>query len=315
MYTICKDYRKEIVIEKSRFICTLKKVHSEAEAQEFIKSIKKEFWDATHNCSAYIVDDLAQRSSDDGEPSGTAGIPMLEVLRKNGLTETAAVVTRYFGGIKLGAGGLVRAYSGSVAGAVAECGLAQKILMSRFSFLYDVNHVGRILNVLYQQDLFEIADVVYDLRAKVILKMRDEQKQEAEEWLTEHLNQKIELELEGSRPALERFVRDVPERAPKLAVIESVEAEYSDELRGFTGFEIRKSLQEAVRNTLISPDICICDDCLRELFTPSDRRCRYPFINCTNCGPRFTIIKDVPYDRIKTSMGAFPMCSTSPLPW
>lgn len=201
MYTICKDYRKEIVIEKSRFICTLKKVHSEAEAQEFIKSIKKEFWDATHNCSAYIIDDLAQRSSDDGEPSGTAGIPMLEVLRKNGLTETAAVVTRYFGGIKLGAGGLVRAYSGSVAGAVKECGIAQKILMSRFSFLYDVNSVGRILNVLYQQNLFEIADVEYNLRAKVILKMRDDQKAEAESWLTEHLNQQIELELEGSEYA------------------------------------------------------------------------------------------------------------------
>ena len=76
MYTISRDYRKEIVIEKSRFICSLKKVHSEAEAQEFIKAVKKEFWDATHNCSAYIVDDLAQRSSDDGEPSGTAGIPM-----------------------------------------------------------------------------------------------------------------------------------------------------------------------------------------------------------------------------------------------
>lgn len=201
MYTIAKDYRKEIVIEKSRFICTLKKVHSEQEAQEFIKSIKKEFWDATHNCSAYIVDDLAQRSSDDGEPSGTAGIPMLEVLRKNGLTETAAVVTRYFGGIKLGAGGLVRAYSGSVAGAVKECGIAQKILMSKFSFLYDVNSVGRILNVLYQQNLFEIADVEYNLRAKIVLKMRDEQKQEAEMWLTEHLNQQIELELEGSEYA------------------------------------------------------------------------------------------------------------------
>lgn len=118
----------------------------------------------------------------------------------------------------------------------------------------------------------------------------------------------VELELEGSRPALERFVRDVPERSPKLAVIESVEAEYSDELRGFTGFEIRKSLQEAVRNTLISPDICICDDCLRELFDKNDRRYRYPFINCTNCGPRFTIIKDVPYDRAKTSMSDFPMC-------
>mgnify|MGYP000157106962 CR=1 FL=1 len=70
MYTISRDYRKEIVIEKSRFICSLKKVHSEAEAQEFIKAVKKEFWDATHNCSAYIVDDMAQRSSDDGEPSG-----------------------------------------------------------------------------------------------------------------------------------------------------------------------------------------------------------------------------------------------------
>lgn len=198
MYTISRDYRKEIVIEKSRFICSLKKVHSEAEAQEFIKVVKKEFWDATHNCSAYIVDDLAQRSSDDGEPSGTAGIPMLEVLRKNGLTETAAVVTRYFGGIKLGAGGLVRAYSGSVAGAVKEAGLAQKILLGYYSFLYDVNSVGRILNVLSQQQLFEIADVQYDLRAKVILKMRTEQKAEAEAWLTENLNQQIELEQEGT---------------------------------------------------------------------------------------------------------------------
>lgn len=198
MYTIVKDYRKEIVIEKSRFICSLKKVNSEEEAQEFIKAVKKEFWDATHNCSAYLVDDLSQRSSDDGEPAGTAGIPMLDVLRKNHLTGTVAVVTRYFGGIKLGAGGLVRAYSGSVAGAVKECGIAEKILMSRFSFLYDVNNVGRILNILYQQNLFEIHDVEYNMRAKVILKMKDSQKEEAEAWLTEHLNQQITLELEGS---------------------------------------------------------------------------------------------------------------------
>lgn len=198
MYTIVKDYRKEIVIEKSRFICSLKKVNSEEEAQEFIKAVKKEFWDATHNCSAYLVDDLSQRSSDDGEPAGTAGIPMLDVLRKNHLTGTAAVVTRYFGGIKLGAGGLVRAYSSSVAGAVKECGIAEKILMSRFSFLYDVNNVGRILNILYQQNLFEIHDVEYNMRAKVILKMKDSQKEEAEAWLTEHLNQQITLELEGS---------------------------------------------------------------------------------------------------------------------
>ncbi len=118
----------------------------------------------------------------------------------------------------------------------------------------------------------------------------------------------VELELEGERTELERFVADVPMKAPKLAVIESVECTYSPELRGFDGFEILQSRTEALRNTLISPDICICDDCLRELRDKNDRRYRYHFINCTNCGPRFTIIKDVPYDRCKTSMSEFPMC-------
>ena len=198
MFTIVKDFRQEIVIEKSRFICTLKKVHSEAEAQEFIKTIKKEFWDATHNCSAYIVDEMAQRSSDDGEPSGTAGLPMLEVLRKNKLTNTAAVVTRYFGGIKLGAAGLVRAYTNSVAEAVKATGIAQKVLVSKFSFMYDLNEVGKILNILYQQQLFEIADVEYGLKAKVILKMKDSDKEAAEAWLTESLNKVVQLEREGS---------------------------------------------------------------------------------------------------------------------
>lgn len=198
MFTIVKDFRHEIVIEKSRFICTLKKVQNEAEAQEFIKVIKKEFWDATHNCSAYIADEMAQRSSDDGEPSGTAGLPMLEVLRKNKLTNTAAVVTRYFGGIKLGAGGLVRAYTNSVAEAVKATGIAEKVLVSKFSFMYDLNEVGKILNILYQQQLFEIADVEYGLKAKVILKMKDSDKESAEAWLTESLNKTIVLEREGS---------------------------------------------------------------------------------------------------------------------
>lgn len=118
----------------------------------------------------------------------------------------------------------------------------------------------------------------------------------------------VELELEGGRTELERFVRELPQRAPRLAVIESIKAEYFTELRGFKGFEIRKSKVENERNTLISPDICICEDCLRELFDRRDRRYRYPFINCTNCGPRFTIIKDIPYDRRNTSMSEFPMC-------
>lgn len=199
MFTIVKDFRHEIVIEKSRFICTLKKVQNETEAQEFIKNTKKEFWDATHNCSAYVVDELAQRSSDDGEPSGTAGIPMLEVLRKNHLVQTAAVVTRYFGGIKLGAGGLVRAYTNSVAEAVRASGIAEIILFGRYSFMYDLNDVGRILNLLYQQQLFTVADVKYELRAKVILRMREEDKAQAEAWLTEHLNRPIELEQETQK--------------------------------------------------------------------------------------------------------------------
>ena len=118
----------------------------------------------------------------------------------------------------------------------------------------------------------------------------------------------VELELEGERETLESFVEELPDRAPVLAVIEHIEAEYFDELRHFTDFRILQSRTESVRNTLISPDIALCDDCRRELLSPGDRRYRYPFINCTNCGPRFTIIKDVPYDRPLTSMGKFPMC-------
>ena len=118
----------------------------------------------------------------------------------------------------------------------------------------------------------------------------------------------VELELEGERAALEAFVRVLPERAPRLALIEQIETEYGLPLRGCEGFQILQSHAEQRRNTLVSPDIGICDDCRRELLDPGDRRYRYPFINCTNCGPRFTIIQDLPYDRALTSMGRFPMC-------
>lgn len=118
----------------------------------------------------------------------------------------------------------------------------------------------------------------------------------------------VALELEGERAALEAFVRALPERAPLLALIEGVETAYSPELRGYTDFQILTSLREEKRNTLVSPDIGLCPACLRELNDPRDRRFRYPFLNCTNCGPRFTIIRDLPYDRPLTSMGRFPMC-------
>lgn len=111
----------EKIIEKSRFITVSRHVRGEEEAKAFISEIAKRRADATHNCYAYICDSLGNnlRFSDDGEPQGTAGMPMLEVLKNNRLCETAVVVTRYFGGIKLGAGGLLRAYSGCVAENIA----------------------------------------------------------------------------------------------------------------------------------------------------------------------------------------------------
>ena len=103
--TIKEDNQHEVEIKKSRFICFLKRIETEEEAKAFIQQIKKEHWKANHNCSAFVLGDHheIQRSSDDGEPSGTAGVPMLEVLKKNDLINVCAVVTRYFGGTKLGA--------------------------------------------------------------------------------------------------------------------------------------------------------------------------------------------------------------------
>lgn len=123
--TIAKDGLTQDIIKKSRFICQTKRIYSEEEGRDFIAKIKKEHYKANHSCSAMIIgeDSSIKRSSDDGEPSGTAGIPMLTVLEKNELTNIVAVVTRYFGGIKLGTGGLIRAYSSSVAHHLNEIGL------------------------------------------------------------------------------------------------------------------------------------------------------------------------------------------------
>ena len=118
----------------------------------------------------------------------------------------------------------------------------------------------------------------------------------------------VELELEGESDAIEAFVAHLKARPPRLAVIEALRVESCGALKNYQGFAIRSSEKRGENNTLISPDVGICEDCLRELRDPGDRRYRYPFLNCTNCGPRFTIIRDVPYDRPLTSMGAFPMC-------
>jgi hydrogenase maturation protein HypF len=117
----------------------------------------------------------------------------------------------------------------------------------------------------------------------------------------------VKIELEGERLALQSFLEVLRERPPPLASVERIVCDALP-LKGDSGFEIARSHAEEARHVLVAPDAATCDDCLRQLFDPSDRRFRYPFINCTSCGPRFTITKDVPYDRERTTMAIFRMC-------
>lgn len=117
----------------------------------------------------------------------------------------------------------------------------------------------------------------------------------------------VDIEIEGNGAAIQSFIQSINQSPPPLAMIDSVETQTTAK-KGFTGFVINRSNGSDDRFTLISPDVAVCNDCLHELFDPDDRRYRYPFINCTNCGPRFTIIKDIPYDRPNTTMSVFPMC-------
>ncbi|MFJ2544195.1 IMPACT family protein [Microbacterium sp. NPDC087589] len=148
--TIAAPVEHELVIKKSRFIARVEPVASVEEADAVIARIRKQWWDARHNCTAMITGLLGDqaRSSDDGEPSGTAGVPMLEVLRRRELTDVVAVVTRYFGGVKLGAGGLVRAYSSAVSETLDLASLVHRQSLTQVTI--DVAHAdaGRYDNLL-----------------------------------------------------------------------------------------------------------------------------------------------------------------------
>ncbi|MCO7180322.1 YigZ family protein [Lactococcus formosensis] len=153
--TIKEDFTAEEEIKKSRFICHLKRVYTEEEARSFISEIKKEHHKANHNCSAFTLGDRQeiQRSSDDGEPSGTAGVPMLEILKKREITNVCAVVTRYFGGIKLGAGGLIRAYAGSVGHALDQVGLVKFVTQEQLILTLDYGNYDGLQRFLSAQGL------------------------------------------------------------------------------------------------------------------------------------------------------------------
>jgi uncharacterized YigZ family protein len=189
-YFTVKGYGEhEIIIEKSRFICYVSRATTEEEAQSFIQEIKKKHWNANHNCSAYLIGahDQIQKANDDGEPSGTAGVPMLEVLKKRKLKDTVVVVTRYFGGIKLGAGGLIRAYGKSTSEGLNHTGIVERKLMRVMQTKVDYTLLGKIENELRQsrytiKDIHYLEDVTFDAYVE------EGGKEAFQEWIIELTN-------------------------------------------------------------------------------------------------------------------------------
>ena len=143
---IARDGSAEIEVKRSKFLCTIERVTTEEAARAVVDRLRKQHWDARHTCSAFILqpDGALQRSSDDGEPSGTAGAPMLEVLRGSGVSDVVAVVTRWFGGTLLGAGGLVRAYGDAVRAALDSVGVLSRELRQTFDIAVSHADAGRL---------------------------------------------------------------------------------------------------------------------------------------------------------------------------
>lgn len=170
MKTIAKAVQSEINVKKSQFICHLFPTKTKKESKEIILKVNEKYNDATHNCTAYIVTD-GEGFDDDGEPGGTAGKPMINVLRKNELHNVTAVVTRYFGGIKLGAGGLVRAYSKSVLEAINEAEILEVDLYDVYTLVFEYSEIktidGEVRNNQLEVINKEYSDkVIYDVVSK-----------------------------------------------------------------------------------------------------------------------------------------------------
>ncbi|NYE35484.1 putative YigZ family protein [Nocardioides cavernae] len=168
--TLARDATGEVEDRGSRFLCTLRRVDDEAEARALVTSLRREHWDARHHCSAFVLGPTGavQRSSDDGEPAGTAGAPMLDVLRGAEVSDVAAVVTRWFGGTLLGAGGLVRAYGDAVRAALAGAGTLRRSLLTELALDLDHSDAGRVEGELRARGVV-VLDVAYDARVRLLL--------------------------------------------------------------------------------------------------------------------------------------------------
>lgn len=186
MRTVKQPGEYELEVKMSRFRCALARVDSEDQAREFLHRQRKLHHSARHHCSAYVLGDDAQnqKSSDDGEPAGTAGIPMLEVLRRNELTNTVAVVSRYFGGVLLGAGGLVRAYGGAVSAGLEHVGLVERRPMRVVSTTVDYPIAGKLENHLHSAG-YHVADVHYGDQVRFDIHVTESTVDDLGSWLAE----------------------------------------------------------------------------------------------------------------------------------
>ena len=185
----------EYVEKKSRFIATVRPVESEKEATDFINEMKKKYWDARHNCSAFVIGENHEltRCSDDGEPAGTAGRPMLDVLLRENIHNVAVVVTRYFGGVLLGTGGLVRAYQKSTQEGLAASTIIEKRKGAILHIRTDYTGIGK-LQYLFGQNQIEVIDTEYaaDVLTKALIPV--EQKAFIEKAITEQTSGTAGLE-------------------------------------------------------------------------------------------------------------------------
>lgn len=197
--TVRSSGSKEVVIRKSRFIGHVMPVENEEEALLFIEDIKKKHRDATHNCSAYVIGerDEIQRQSDDGEPSGTAGKPILEVIRNQGVKNVAIVVTRYFGGIMLGAGGLIRAYTDGAVLALEAGEVITRVLRREVFVEIDYTWLGKVENELRGRGI-QTGETLFTDKVTLLCLPRNDEGDVFMAWITD-LTQGQALVTEGRR--------------------------------------------------------------------------------------------------------------------
>lgn len=202
-------FQKELEIKKSIFLATLILVKNEEEAQEAIAKMKKEKRDATHNCSAYRIgtERIYEKSSDDGEPQGTAGHPMLHVLQMNELTNTLAIVTRWFGGIKLGAGGLTRAYTQSLADAVKEVDLVRYTPHEKYTVSFPYTTAGAFENHIKGTDII-VKDRQFSDKVTVTFLTLPDKAETHTRWLTDATGGKAEIQNDGEEYVMMEVERE-----------------------------------------------------------------------------------------------------------